>query len=46
MHVSLADRVVAKGDYEGPVLRLQIGLENTEDLIADLAKALEAAGNA
>ena len=46
VHVSLADRVVAKGDYEGPVLRLQIGLENTEDLIADLAKALEAAGNA
>jgi cystathionine beta-lyase len=46
VHVSLADRVVAKGDYEGPVLRLQIGLENTEDLIADLAKALDAARNA
>jgi len=29
-------------DYGGPLIRLHIGLENTEDLIADLARGLEA----
>jgi cystathionine beta-lyase len=43
VHVSLADRTVAKGPYEGPVIRLQIGLENVEDLKADIAKGLTAA---
>jgi cystathionine beta-lyase len=41
--VFLADRTVAKGDYAGPVIRLQIGLEDVEDLKADLAKGLAAA---
>jgi cystathionine beta-lyase len=43
VHVWLGDRTVAKGDYEGPVLRLQIGLEDVEDIQADLARALAAA---
>jgi cystathionine beta-lyase len=46
VHVSLADRTIARGDYAGPVLRLQIGLENPEDLIADLEKGLAAAARA
>jgi len=43
VHVFLGDRVVAKGPYEGPIIRLQIGLENVEDLKADIAKGLAAA---
>ncbi len=43
---SLADRTVAKGPYEGPVIRLQIGLEDVEDLKADLAAGLKAAREA
>lgn len=43
VHVWLGDRTLARGDYGGPVIRLQIGLENVEDLIADLGKALAAA---
>ena len=43
LQASLSDRVVAKGDYAGPILRLQIGLEDVPDLIADLEKALSAA---
>jgi cystathionine beta-lyase len=43
VNVSLADRVIAKGPYDGPLLRLQIGLEDLEDLKADLAKGLAAA---
>jgi cystathionine beta-lyase len=43
VHVSLADRTVAKGDYPGPILRLQIGLEDVEDLKADIARGLAAA---
>ncbi len=43
VHVSLGDRTVAKGDYEGPVMRLQIGLEDVEDIKADLTRGLEAA---
>lgn len=46
VHVWLGDRTVAKGDYEGPVMRLQIGLEDVEDIKADLAHALDAAAAA
>jgi cystathionine beta-lyase len=41
--VFLGDRVVAKGPYEGPVIRLQIGLEDLEDLKADILRGLKAA---
>ncbi|MGB3502176.1 MAG: cystathionine beta-lyase [Mesorhizobium sp.] len=41
--VSLTDRTVAKGDYEGPVVRLQIGLEDVEDIMADIESGLAAA---
>lgn len=40
--VFLGDRVVAKGPYDGPLVRLQIGLEDVEDLKADLARGLAA----
>lgn len=43
VHVFLGDRVVAKGPQQGPVMRLQIGLEDVEDLKADIARGLEAA---
>jgi cystathionine beta-lyase len=43
VHVSLADRMIAKGDHAGPVMRLQIGLENVEDLMQDIARGLAAA---
>lgn len=33
-------RTVSKRDYGGPLLRLHIGLEDPDDLIADLAQAL------
>ncbi len=36
LEVHMSDRTIAKGKYPGPVLRLQIGLEDTQDLIADL----------
>ena len=42
----LSDRVIAKGPVEGPVIRLQIGLEDVDDLIADLEKGLAAAAKA
>ena len=42
----LGDRVIAKGPAEGPVIRLQIGLEDVDDLIADLEKGLAAAAKA
>jgi cystathionine beta-lyase len=41
--VFLGDRVVAAGPYEGPLIRLQIGLENIEDIKEDLARGLAAA---
>ncbi|UXN07485.1 cystathionine beta-lyase [Bartonella sp. HY761] len=44
VHVNLKDRVVAKKDYAGPVLRLQIGIENFEDLQKDLQNAINATG--
>ncbi len=43
VHVFLGDRVVAKGPYEGPLIRLNIGLEDVEDLKADLSRGLKAA---
>lgn len=43
VHVFLGDRTIAKGDYAGPVIRLQIGLEDVEDLKADIARGLAAA---
>jgi cystathionine beta-lyase len=43
VHVYLGDRTVAKGNYGGPVLRLQIGLEDVEDIKADIARGLAAA---
>lgn len=46
VHVFLGDRTVAKGPYEGPVLRLQIGLEDVEDLMEDLGRGLKAAAAA
>jgi len=42
VHVRLNDRTVAKGNYPGPVIRLQIGLEDVPDLIADLEKGFAA----
>ncbi len=44
--VFLGDRVVAKGPYAGPLIRLQIGLENVEDIKADLLRGLAAAAEA
>lgn len=43
VQVSLSDRVVAKGNYAGPLIRLQIGLEDVEDLKADIDRGLKAA---
>lgn len=44
--VWLMDRTVAKGPYGGPLVRLQIGLEDVEDLKADLKRGLDAAQRA
>jgi cystathionine beta-lyase len=41
--VWLAHRKVQKSDYAGPVIRLQIGLEDVADLKADLEKGFAAA---
>jgi len=46
VNVFLDDRVAAKGDYDGPVIRLQIGLEDVADLKADVARGLAAAASA
>jgi len=40
--VNLADRTVATAPTEGPVIRLQIGLENVEDLQKDLERGFAA----
>lgn len=45
VHVNLNDRVLGTA-YEGPVIRLQIGLENIEDLKVDLQAGLAAAASA
>ncbi|MBR0555737.1 cystathionine beta-lyase [Ciceribacter sp. L1K23] len=41
--VNLDDRRICKAPAEGPVIRLQIGLENVEDIIADLERGFAAA---
>ncbi|MBV2184606.1 MAG: cystathionine beta-lyase [Rhizobium sp.] len=41
--VNLDDRTIRKAPAEGPVIRLQIGLENIEDIIADLERGFKAA---
>lgn len=41
--VFLGDRTVATGPKEGPVIRLQIGLEDVADLKADIERGLAAA---
>lgn len=41
--VDLTDRKIRKAPTEGPVIRLQIGLENVEDIIADLERGFRAA---
>ncbi|EJM98719.1 cystathionine beta-lyase [Phyllobacterium sp. YR531] len=43
VHVRLSDREITGKNYAGTVIRLQIGLEDKEDLIADIAKGLAAA---
>ena len=42
MPVFLGDRVIAKEPYEGALIRLQIGLEDVDDLKEDLSRALAA----
>ncbi|AZO30798.1 cystathionine beta-lyase [Mesorhizobium sp. M1B.F.Ca.ET.045.04.1.1] len=44
--VFLGDRTIAKGSYAGPLIRLQIGLEDVEDLKADIQRGLAAAATA
>lgn len=46
VHVWLDDRVAAKAPNEGPVIRLQIGLEDVADLKADIERGLAAAAKA
>lgn len=43
LHVHLGGRVITGKNYQGPVIRLQIGLEDTADLIADIENGLAAA---
>ncbi|MCP8893502.1 cystathionine beta-lyase [Shinella daejeonensis] len=43
VHVNLSDRRICKGPTEGPVLRLQIGLEDVKDIKADIERGLKAA---
>jgi cystathionine beta-lyase len=43
VHVYLGDRIVANAPSEGPVMRLQIGLEDPEDLLADIQRGIDAA---
>lgn len=46
VHVWVGDRTVARSDYPGPIIRLQIGLEDVEDLKADLERGFAAAAAA
>ncbi len=41
--VYLGDRTIAQGPYEGPLIRLQIGLEDVDDLKSDIERGLNAA---
>jgi cysteine-S-conjugate beta-lyase len=43
VHVSIADRTIAKGNHAGQIIRLQIGLEDAVDLRADIERGLAAA---
>lgn len=43
VHAFLADRKVAEDNYPGPVIRLQIGVEDVDDLKADIERGLAAA---
>jgi cystathionine beta-lyase len=43
LHVNLNDRRICKAPAEGPVLRLQIGLEDVADIKADIERGLAAA---
>ncbi|MGD9914452.1 MAG: cystathionine beta-lyase [Rhizobiaceae bacterium] len=43
VHVSLADRAIAGKPYAGPLIRLQIGLEDVADLKDDISAGLAAA---
>lgn len=43
VNAQLGDRTVCKRDYGGPVIRLQIGLEDVPDLKADIEEGLAAA---
>lgn len=43
VHVNLSDRTVSAIDHGGPVMRLQIGLEDAVDLRADIERGLKAA---
>lgn len=43
VHVNLDDRKIRKGPTDGAVIRLQIGLENVEDVTADLERGFAAA---
>ncbi|MHB2265622.1 cystathionine beta-lyase [Aliihoeflea sp. PC F10.4] len=42
VHVDLSDRTVSRKDYGGPVIRLQIGLEDVADIKADIERGLSA----
>lgn len=44
--VNLSDRTIALPPKEGPVIRLQIGLEDCPDLLADIERGLAAAATA
>ncbi|MBB3453338.1 cystathionine beta-lyase [Rhizobium sp. BK313] len=46
VHVNLNDRRICKAPPEGPVLRLQIGLEDVADIKVDIEKGLAAAKEA
>ncbi|MBD9372411.1 cystathionine beta-lyase [Rhizobium sp. ARZ01] len=43
VHVNLSDRRICTAPKEGPVLRLQIGLEDVADIRADIDRGLSAA---
>jgi cystathionine beta-lyase len=43
VHVNLNDRVILRAPAEGPVVRLQIGLEDVADLKADIERGFAAA---
>tara|TARA_R110002020_G_scaffold34066_2_gene103372 strand:+ start:33644 stop:34831 length:1188 start_codon:yes stop_codon:yes gene_type:complete len=46
VHANLSDRTIAMPPEQGPVIRLQIGLEDVEDLMSDIERALAAANTA